>query len=265
MIAFRSHKQRLSKNLQVAFVKGRNKRNSSASTCRNIRLCCKRPYEKAFKMFVTIIFVTVINFFLAARNDSVQKVMYIYIPLLHNNYSSFQQQDDLKCLPSSYMINENVSTYQILWIGCNMPYTDRLILFNRVLELNSKIMLDNDKVNVAWPKRRVSLTYTDSASHLKMTQVQHSMSYITTLFLDYLGPPFDSNWTFKHPLTRSSYIESNFYDWEALYPVCEWLRRFVNYTGDRQCFESSLSLNNALVYTCVYIYKAISCIYQSLN
>ena len=150
------------------------------------------------------------------------------------------------CIPSSRVILENISHYQQIWVRCNLSYSERLNFFNKVVALNGEKMM-KFKRSVEWPKRPVSLVYFDSSNHLQMTQVENSTSFITTIFLEYVGPQLNSSWSFHDPLIRNSFVDSKFFDWKGMYPVCEWVRRYVKHSGSNPCDNSSLSINSAQV------------------
>ena len=151
------------------------------------------------------------------------------------------------CSPFSYAIQDESENYQQLWIECDMAFIDRLSCYNQVVTLNRNKMLSRNTASLPWPKPASTRFYANLSNTLQMEELRNSSTVITTIYLDYLGPRLDSNWTFRHPLANRSFLQIRYFDWEGMYPVCEWLSSFIGYSGDRPCFHSSLSRPNKQV------------------
>ena len=193
--------------------------------------------RRLFQIFCVIIFLVAISIMFAVKKQQTIRSVHLLQNVL------LRQSDDPECLPKSYVILENVTSYQQLWVRCNLSYIQRLVYYNQVVALNCKKMLASN-ISVKWPEDRVRQVYLNPEDHLRISQVQNSRSFITTIFLEYLGPPFHSNWSFSDPLTLNSFVESKYYKWKGINPVCEWTRAFVSYNGDDLCFNSSFAVSN---------------------
>ena len=205
----------------------------------NVPLQQQKSYRK-FQWLVILVLVTLSVFIYTEK---------LHIPQLYlvwSNYSSLLQSTYIGCSRTLYVGQKNMSNYQQVWVGCNAPYPARLILYNQVIMHHRQNMLNHNK-RKTWPTMPVKYIFTSEKDHLQMDKIRGGSSVITTIFLDYLGPPLNLNWTFRSFLARSSYIEATLYDWEALSPVCQWMRDYVNYTGDKPCFNSSLSTRKSQV------------------
>ena len=232
---------------QLIFAKKKDHRANQAATHYefSLRPTTKKLPIKIFRLFFisTLLFLAAnANIIIRANIFMVNRSTYLHLIRL----SRYSNNKIISCSPSSYVIGDDGENYQQQWVGCDKSLIDRLTCYNQVVTLNRDKML-NRNVTVTWPMLAATKFYVNLSNHLQMEDLRNSSSVITTVYLDYLGPPLDMNWSFRHPLANRSFLQMQHYDWEGMYPVCEWLKSFIRYKGDTPCFHSALSQPNKQV------------------